>query len=226
MVRRGQGAAGNPEAPEDAIAGRAGKPQAARCSRGSAEGGQQVCDLWERSGQRAQSCPTGAESEGSVGWLLWSGTEQLTAVRHRFGCSSGASWRGWRCANDELGYWLSHLVVSGSELIEAGGLAHGVERQRNAGRQSSGSALPGGQVFRHRSGCGDDGCLAGRLVASFRQRADVRKPADTSPPTGAILKEWSRERNEGRSCPGCFVKERVISIELLYNVGWCSVLLF
>jgi len=55
------------------------------------------------------------------GWLLWSGTEQLTAVRHRFGCSNGASWGGWRSANDELVYLLHFLAVSGSEFIEVCG---------------------------------------------------------------------------------------------------------
>ena len=44
-------------------------------------------DFRSGSGGCPQSCPTGAESEGSVGWRLWSGTEQLAAVRHRFGCS-------------------------------------------------------------------------------------------------------------------------------------------
>ncbi len=58
-------------------------------------------------------------------------------------------------------------VVSVSELIEAGGLTSGVERWRNAGRQSSGSALPGEQVFRHRSGSRDDGCLAGRYCLTI-----------------------------------------------------------
>ena len=66
----------------------------------NAEVGKQVCGFPERSGGCPQSCPTGAESEGSVGWLLWSETEQLTADRHRFGCSSEASWRGLRSAND------------------------------------------------------------------------------------------------------------------------------
>ena len=40
---------------------RAGGSRRLRSSRGSAEGRKQVCDLWERSGQRAQSCPTGAD---------------------------------------------------------------------------------------------------------------------------------------------------------------------
>jgi len=45
-------------------------------------------DFRSGSGECPQSCPTGAESEGSVGWRLWSAAEQLTAVRHHFGCSS------------------------------------------------------------------------------------------------------------------------------------------
>ncbi len=46
----------------------------------------------ERAARRKR--PIGLKSEGSVGWRLCSGTEQLTAVRHYFGCSRGASLRG------------------------------------------------------------------------------------------------------------------------------------
>ena len=39
-------------------------------------------------------------------------------------------------------------------------------RSESGVRQSSSSSLPAGQVFRHRSESGDDGCLAGRLTGS------------------------------------------------------------
>ena len=38
--------------------------------------------------------------------------------------------------------------------------------QRAAARQISVPLCPSGQVFRHRSGSGDDGCLAGRLTVA------------------------------------------------------------
>ena len=59
--------------------------------------------------------------------------------------------------------------------------------QRSGVRQSSSSSLPIGQVFRHRSESGDDGCLAGRLTGSSASVIEAsagrrRQPADTALP--------------------------------------------
>ena len=47
-------------------------------------------------------------------------------------------------------------------------------RSESGVRQSSSSSLPTGQVFRHRSGSGDDGCLAGRLTGAQSQVSEAR----------------------------------------------------
>ena len=103
------------------IDARYGKPQAVNTAEAVRMSDSKSVDFRSGSGGCPQSCPTGAESEGSAGWRLWSVAEQLTAVRHRFDCSSGASWRGWRSANDELVCLLPFLAVSGSEFIEVCG---------------------------------------------------------------------------------------------------------
>ena len=96
---------------------------------------------------------------------------------------------------------------SGGCLRRAGGEAAGCEaseavrklcfRYRPHQRAGEDSRLiplcPSGQVFRHRSESGDDGCLAGRLTVAQSQVSEARRSRDC----GVLLRGVNRQ---GRVC--------------------------
>ena len=79
------------------------------------------------------------------------------------------------------------------------------KHQRAAARQLSVPLCPSGQVFRHRSESGDDGCLAGRLTVAQSQVSEARRSRDC----GVLLRGVNRQ---GRVCV-----RRALSRHLFFN---------